>query len=292
MNYTYTYTTKRDNAPVSSNTTSDNNSTSSLESMPNKGPLLTIAMALFGHGSFLDQLLTTPEIFSSSYLAEDAFSCVEFAPMASLVGGYGDSCITNSDIQHSEGALENLAVSWMSNFHLDSQSLTTAFTEAAFLANQNWLGYNLDPYEERSLTIVYDLGADTTIPSIPLGALIATSVVIGMFFIILFALTAYSVWEPRWTSRLDAFTMMRMGAAMPDKLPMLVGRKQDEVKELDEIPGWVGDGAEDGEPVGRLGLGADNVINKRKRYVCYRGDVEPITPYERNELKKKYGITS
>ena len=283
------YKAKRDNAPVNSNTISDNNSTSPLESMPNKGPLLTIAMALFGHGSFPDQLLTAPEYFSS-YLAEDALSCVEFAPMTSLVIEYGDSCITNSDIGNSAYALEDLAVSWIRNFNQNSQSLTTAFTEAAILANQNWLTYNLAPYEDRSLTINYDLGADTTIPSIPLGGLIATSVVIGLFLIILFALTAYSVWEPRWTTRLDAFTMMRMGAAMPDKLPMLVGRNQDKIKELDEIPGWVGDGAEDGEPVGRLGLGADNVINKRKRYVCYQGDVETMTPYERNELWKKYGV--
>jgi hypothetical protein len=46
---------------------------------------------------------------------------------------------------------------------------------------------------------------------------------------------------------------------------------------LDQIPGWTGDASGEHESVGRLGLGAPRGIDKRRRYECYKEDMEPLS---------------
>jgi hypothetical protein len=256
--------------------------------MPNKGPLLTIAMALFGHESFLDVELRNPGGYGGNdYSTADALSCIDFFPMGGIIGDLDTSyCITNEDARRNGFSAEELAARWLGEFFQGNQSLSIAFTTAAFIANQNWLNNNLGSTGQRALSISYDMGADTDIPVISRGGIIAVSTIMGLFFAILFAMVFYSLWMPRWTRRLDAFAMLRMGAAMHDKLPLLVALNMDKVKALDEMPGWVGDAAEDGEYLGRLGLGAETMIQRKKRYASYAGDTEPLTILERREAEK------
>ncbi|KAF2210249.1 hypothetical protein CERZMDRAFT_99664 [Cercospora zeae-maydis SCOH1-5] len=50
-----------------------------------------------------------------------------------------------------------------------------------------------------------------------------------------------------WTSRLDAFTMMQLGAAIAEHLPLQLADDAHMVQILDEVPGWIGDGGKHSE---------------------------------------------
>lgn len=100
------------------------------------------------------------------------------------------------------------------------------------------------------------------------------STILGVHLLALFLIATYSTLWPRWTLTLNSFAMMRIGAAIADEVPLMVGRNMDKIKILDDLPGWIGDAAEEFEPVGRLGLGALFRLRSRRRYVYYDGDNE------------------
>lgn len=143
-------------------------------------------------------------------------------------------CITHTAGRDSI-PLDIVIASWISNFNYDEERLTNAFTAAAFLANQACIENNV-PLLGRSLSISFDMGHDTHIPVISQAGLICVSVLLGLFILILLAFALYSTATPRWTSTLDSFAMMRIGAAIADKVPSLVGRKTDRIDVLGKIP--------------------------------------------------------
>ncbi|KAL2008915.1 hypothetical protein VTN00DRAFT_7109 [Thermoascus crustaceus] len=132
------------------------------------------------------------------------------------------------------------------------KKLNNAFTAAAFLANQTWMPYNVQTLMGRSLTVASDPGVDTDVPVIYLTALLGIS--------------TYAYYYPRWTDTLDAFAMMRLGATIADKVPLLVTYRSDGIQALDEVPGWIGE-AEKGEgngeeeDIARLELGSHRVLS-------------------------------
>lgn len=72
---------------------------------------------------------------------------------------------------------------------------------------------------------------------------------------------------------LDAFTMMRIGAAVVGRFPLRLAHSLDEVEDFGKLPGWV-DGAtsveDDGvSGVGELGVGGEMPLRRKKRYRCY-----------------------
>lgn len=75
--------------------------------------------------------------------------------------------------------------------------------------------------------------------------------------------------------------MMLLGAAMADKLPLMVGRRTDQVKVLDEMPGWIGDTAGADDEVGRLGLGAPRMLRGER-------DHEPFSKEEERAGNARY----
>jgi hypothetical protein len=223
----------------------------------------------------------------------NADSCNDIAPLGWLIPDLSDDtaaigyCITNAAGGPEGINLNDYLASWITTFQLDTTLLSNAFTSAAFLANQAWLMRNVGPDQgqgQRTLTVNYDLGADTVVPTISRAGIIVVSVVLGLFVIGLFALAVYSALTPKWTARFDAFAMMRIGAAMADEVPLLVLRELDRIAVLDKLPGRVGDTTEGDELIGHLGLGAPNVISGKKRYACYPGDVDQITAQERTRL--------
>jgi hypothetical protein len=58
--------------------------------------------------------------------------------------------------------------------------------------------------------------------------------------LMLLSLAVYATFTPRWTSTFDSFTMTRMGAAIAEDVPLLVGRENDKIDVLDKIPGCGG----------------------------------------------------
>jgi hypothetical protein len=258
-------------------------------------------MALFGDGSFLAERVAFPQAYygvnetvqpdGTASWPSNLDSCIDIAPLGWLIpGGYSDAadginyCVTNADGGPGGVDLDSYLTDWISNFQGDTTLLGNAFTSAAFLANQAWLMRNVGVQQgqgQRTLTVNYDLGADTVVPTISRAGIIVVSAVLGLFIIGLFALAVYSALPPRWTTRFDAFAMMRIGAAMADELPLLVLRNTDRIEALDRLPGRVGDTTESDELIGHLGLGAPNVISWKKSYACYPGDVEQLTAQER-----------
>lgn len=74
--------------------------------------------------------------------------------------------------------------------------------------------------------------------------------------------------------------MMRMRVAVADEVPLLIGRDTDKIDALDELPRCIGDQAEEGHVIGKLGLkGATRPLASRKnrRFECYEGDGKPLT---------------
>jgi hypothetical protein len=164
------------------------------------------------------------------------------------------------------------------------EQITNAFSAAAFLANQAWL---LSAPDGR-LIVNHDLGMDMQVPVLSLTGIIVVSVVMGLFLLVLLGVAVYAWWTPTWTTTLDAFAMLRIGAAVG--APLRPTRDSDEaenerllffprngvadVAALDQTPGWVGDAshAEGRGMVGQLALGTGRRITRRGgrfKYRCY-----------------------
>lgn len=249
-------------------------------------------MALFGRGSFIDVRTNHPDAYGAyDDQGNDGATCIDFIPLGRLSGLNSEaSCIFNSQYGHGNDDMTYTVGNWLGLFIADNDTLSRTFTSAAYLANQQWLNHNIPEPFSGTLQVTYDLGEDTEVPVISHARIIAVSAVMGMFFFILFSLVAYTIWTPTWTTRLDAFTMLRMGAAIPDRLPLWIGKRQSAVSALNEIPGWVGDATGEGERVARLGLGADSALDKQRRYLCYLSDFEYMSETERMRSQEAAGF--
>ena len=252
--------------------------------MIDKGPLLTIAMALFGQDSYLGARTIHPEAYIIPITDEDAsdkwknWICVGLAPFLRLLGDagtdggnsqgiYPDYClkrhITNETDLQDEVAF--FLQSLMPN-QTSLERLTNAYNAASFLANQAWLMHSnaaLDPW----LTVSFDMGADTEKPLISTAGIFVVSILLALYIIALLSIAVYSSWTPRWTQQLDSFAMMRIGAAMG--LAFMVARDVDKISVLDKTPGWVGDVTEGEAPIGEIGIGAQTTLRGRRAYVSY-----------------------
>jgi hypothetical protein len=114
------------------------------------------------------------------------------------------------------------------------------------------------------------------------------SVLLGLFLLVLLSVAVYAWRTPTWTTTLDAFAMLRIGAAVG--APLRPTRDSDEaenerlllfprngaagVAALDQMPGWMGDAspAESGGTVGQLALGTGRKIMGRGARLKYRCD--------------------
>ncbi|KAJ5175369.1 uncharacterized protein N7482_001246 [Penicillium canariense] len=276
-----------------------------LEVVANKGPLLTIAMALFGDTSFIQSRQAYPQAYASvidfnvpvEQVPAYAGSCVDLAPLAILLAGISgeyagtngiDYCISNTDGGVNGTDVNTEVAWWISNFNYEEERVRNAFNAAAFLANRAWMQNSVTP-AAKSLTVNFDLGADTQIPVISRGGMIFVSILLGLYTLMLIPLAIYATWTPRWTEQLDSFAMMRIGATIAGKLPLTVGQNNNTIKSLDEIPGWIGDISGGKEPLGRLGLGAGRPLASRanRRFECEEEDNEDITAEEKIAARRR-----
>lgn len=266
------------------------NSSVILQTVRNKGPLLNIAMALFGENSYIANRFQHPDIFLSGETNTDIWNeidrganpalfvpvCVDQQPLMGLLMGptnytmaveYG-GCILNNNNQ--DDTLQQQVEAWILSLYngFNVETITNAFEAAAFLANEAWLvkgaGFG-------TLTVSYDLGRDTNVPMISKGGIIVVSILLSVFLVTLLALAIYSTQTPVWTSNLDAFAMLRIGASMSDKLSLIYVQDSDKVAVLDEEPGCIGDATEGHGAIGDLGVGANTPLTKKRKIRCYEG---------------------
>ncbi|KAI8627181.1 hypothetical protein F5Y19DRAFT_443539 [Xylariaceae sp. FL1651] len=262
-----------------SESTSATNATTDLRSNPNKGPLLTIALALFGVGSFIDTRQGSEA--SISTLSNEGLGgvCLDLVPFIPLVRDFLDQYAVNDPLDpclryenggswdpNSQVASYLWAFVWNQWDGYGGERIQNAFSAAAFLANEAWM---LSQTPNNDFTVSYDLGADTNIPVISRAAIILISTLLGLHLLGVLSMALYAAWVPRWTNTLNAFAMMRVGAAMADRVPLLVCKDVDQVKALDDMPGGFGDATGGEGPVGELAIGVPTPLNGKRIYRSY-----------------------
>ncbi|KAF7300767.1 hypothetical protein MKEN_01301900 [Mycena kentingensis (nom. inval.)] len=161
------------------------------------------------------------------------------------------------------------------------ETIENAFTAAAFLANQARM-FGED--SARSLLVAYDLGADTQVPAISTVGIVVVSCAQGLFLIVLLVTAVYAWMTPTWTTVLDAFAVLRMGAAVGGPLrpedgrhastsgALLFASDPGKLRVLDETPGWVGDVSHGANGAGQLWLGRGDRFARatsRRQYRCF-----------------------
>ena len=258
-----------------------------------KGPLLSTALALFGEGSLVDAQHTSLAAYARSDVPY--LGCIGTFPFVSLFeqsGGMGiptpfGPCLDGEVLQmfgddgdaakKKESLIQSLIASYFFLFtgdYSDGQTdvpddlLENAFASSAFLANDAMM-MSSSP----SRLITYVLGVDMQIPSISRAGMIFVSILLGLNILCLLAMAIYSAWIPRWTVTLDSFAMMRVGASISEKVPLLATNHVERLELLDETPGWIGNQAEEGlDQKGQLRLGGARPLKETKYYAGYETD--------------------
>ncbi|KAL4749465.1 hypothetical protein BDW72DRAFT_214052 [Aspergillus terricola var. indicus] len=175
-----------------------------------KGPLLTIALALFGEGSFITSRAryqsayasTTPDSFKSPSDSYIPLACIDTLPLGPFIDYYSgrgsiNKCIANRDGGVQGWNVDEQVADWLSNFNYSNELMSMAFTAAAFLANKEWLRQRIEYPGDRTLTISYDMGSDVKVPAISLAGVTLVSTLLGIQVLGLLALgiySTYSVW--------------------------------------------------------------------------------------------------
>jgi len=246
-------------------------------------------MALFGKNSFIPTRLNSSTANLSNIDPDHYWggNCVEKAPMIGLLrdtegrnpfGGNDpiEECVT-------EGLVSGYPVDFQISAYvkaffyneplsdaLDGDGrIANAFLSAAYLALEAWMNH---PYRDSSSSITFDLGADTDIPVVSKTGMVLISVLLGLDLTCLLGLAIYSSLTPTWTTQFDAFAMMRLGAAMHEKMPLDVSYSHSQVEVLDTTSGFVGDGPEEttNGSIRQLSLGAGAPVQRQKKYRCYK----------------------
>jgi hypothetical protein len=244
-------------------------------------------MALFGSGSFIASRLNNQEAFLYDYLRDSSGywpswtgTCVEQVPFQNLLDSALDETLQDSGIDYCimndvadwgqiDAQLAAYVLSFMYNEEddLGGERIQNAFRAAVFLATEAWLMHN--DIDLAQFSLQYDGGADTLIPTMSRTGIIVVSLLLGVDIACLLALAIYSATQPRWTSQLDAFAMMRIGAAMHEKLPFRVDPEFDEVRVLDETSGFIGDVTGGEGKFGELGLETHYPVQRKRLYRSY-----------------------
>lgn len=260
------------------------NATEKVSNYTPQGPLLSIALALFGEGSFVDVQHTTLAAYSRSDVSY--YGCIELVPFISLlrksnfdqVSELFDPCLTGRDVnsaydlEEKNKSMHSIVAAYFFLFSGDPRTppanvVENAFAASAFLANDAMMA---DAYPSPSHSISYSLGVDMQIPSISREGIIFVSVLLGLFLLCLLAMAIYSAWIPRWTTTLDSFAMMRIGASISGKVPLLATNHAERIKTLDETPGWIGNEAEG--KIGQICLGGQRPLKNTECYASYETD--------------------
>lgn len=262
----------------------------------NRGPLLAVAIALFGEGSFVSDRLRHPEAYiepnTKQELAENPAlgACVEQAPFVGLLhipgSTYGHTdvgssnigvCVTNSAAQDLY-SLQLQCSDYARLFMLDKGGgvythgeVTQAFASAIYLANEVW---SLSAFQP-GFTVNYDHGSDMIVPHISTAGIVLVSILLAACLVCLLCLAVYGSKTPLWTRELDSFAMLRLGGSIFGDVPVKMGKESTVLK---EIPGWIGEDASTRE----LALGARDHLVEDWRYACYtEADVPRLGRKER-----------
>ncbi|KAM0722938.1 hypothetical protein Q7P37_001136 [Cladosporium fusiforme] len=272
----------------------------------NRGPLVMIAMALFGPGSFIEDRTARPaaHLFpnqtSTDPVEHSRFqeNCMERAPFVNLLrpdtdlprrrpvgsGGIGPSGLLDECLDRRATVVNNIqeqlfqyvklffwnevGVEGVDYNGFNADRIANAFTSAAFLANDVWL----NSANGNTWQVLYDYGVDIEKPVMSLAGIITISVMIGVFLTLLLGLATYAAFSARWTDQLDSFALLRIGASIHGDIQFRATQNAQKVEALDRLPGWIGDVTEGAGEVGRLALGGNGRLDGRRKFEAYDVD--------------------
>ena len=239
------------------------------------GPLLAIVYALFGDGSLpaiYSELNTTYKMVEEEP-TDYNYPCLLSSPLHNLAEPYvpdlnvrSSPCLQPAVIRNGGAMYGFLYV-----FNQSTPVLEKVFRAAAYMYHD--VLFSQASSGVGSGRVEYDAGADLQKPALSDGSIIGLTIVIAVFLACLLSLALYASLTRTWTSSLDAYAMMRIGAELgPDAIPFLAVKDPDFVVELDELPGWVGNVAGREEKTGVLGLGynkAARELDGKEKYKAY-----------------------
>jgi hypothetical protein len=252
-------------------------------------PLLNLATALFGNNSFIatrsNRLETLLKDGADSRELDDESeeACGNRIPVPPLLpDAYHfatSECTSNYAV--SVEMLDKNLVAYVGSFSPYGHETTTdypselnnAFGAFVFLANEAWLVSSRQNNEVGARYVYSNPGVAMIIPAISLAGMIVVSLLWAVYIASLLSLAVYSARTPRWTNTLDAFAMLRIGAATRDYgIALKVGFETQAIDALDELPGTIGDATGGESEVGVLVLGALTPLNGVRLYEAYGGD--------------------
>lgn len=237
---------------------------------PLAGPLTIIALALFGPGSWADMQQTA---LDSGDILQNETGWQQYLDYSAEEGPLPLENL--GVVPHSSSVqIDNWVFSLTSN--RSAAAISSAFTQAGFLASQAIFNSGTPTYYEGArIELLSHPLEQIVLPSLSLAGLVVGSVLFGLYIIPLICLAIYAAYYHRWTHTLDAFTMLRMGAALGQKdLPLLVGYLKRDIQALDNLPGVVRDisGPDDKIRQLALGVGGGMPLQPKKRYLAYPGN--------------------
>lgn len=238
------------------------------------GPLTTVAVALFGSGSFPDIQQTVNYSLTNT---ENALGW----------NGWLDEQLPQTLVPLENFGLrkrydENYAViTWILEMtDVENRgNITSAFNQACFLATKAlWDSVAIADRPNSFTYVRADLVQTTalTLPYLSRTGMIVGSILLALYLIPALCLAFWAASIRRWTDILDAFTMLRMGAAMgQQELPLLVGKKMHKIQVLDDWPGVVRDVSGPDDKIRQLALWAEGggaPLQGKMRYLAYPGN--------------------
>ncbi len=271
------------------------------------GPLLYLALALFGPGSFPDIV----SLRNSDVARQQAqyTVCVPFVGLVPDVVGFQIPTLTTPCVRFAnetedarQARVDALRVDYLSLFLVPAPTtLEAVFNGAAFLVHEA-ISRSLFSSTSGRDGVSWDLGQALEVPTMSLAAMVVISALLALDVACLLGLALYSALQPQWTWRLDAFTMVRIGAALSERFPLRVAYDLDQIRELDELPGWMGEAlTTDGERGGEedrgaqshaglsrwdreIELGGGGPLRNNVRYRCYNGDHQVPGPMSMHSI--------
>jgi hypothetical protein len=223
----------------------------------NRGPLTTIALALFGNSSFLSTVHT------KDYTTKRGVDfCLELAPLSNLMEKDADRLI--GDALHCVSAKVNpdqAVAIWLTRFS-DTDLMKTVWDQAAFLANQIWIIPD-DRYDS-TMTVNTAAGKDTQKPTMSVVSMVIVSALLGIDLLALAILAFVASRSVLWTQTLDALALVRIGAALGGAGDELLHFNKD-ADILDRLPGYMGDDSTSTD-VGTISLGSQAPLRTQRSY--------------------------
>jgi len=241
----------------------------------NIGPLTTVALALFGEGSFIDTRLRNPSAYvirerpdtgttdNGTYTDEGySYNCMSSTPLAFLSETPGMGCWDDRQLSYERGVI--FQVERFISLFAEEARIQAALTTGAFLANKAWLAPDGSSRlrQDISRTILVDHGVSTIKTSLSMAGIIAGSVLLGAHLLGLLALALYAFVQKPFVPWLGAEVMVKAGIAYAEVLGASEGEEQ-WINAAAACKGFVGD-EKAGSEVGRMAFGAPTGLTTKK----------------------------